>query len=92
MGPFGGVLAGVNRMPWGRFLFFNTTGGAVWAAAAGVGGYLFGASFKALGRPFGVAMIVVTIALVVALLFWIHSHERALQQKADALLLGGAAS
>jgi len=91
LGPFGGVLAGVNRMPWGRFLFFNTAGGLAWAVAGGVGGYLFGAAFKAVGRPLGVAMVVVTIALVVGLLVWIHRHEQVLQRKADALLLGGAA-
>src|SRR5437868_3688184 len=26
------LLAGINRMDWRRFLFFNATGGLVWAA------------------------------------------------------------
>jgi membrane protein DedA with SNARE-associated domain len=87
LGPFGGVLAGVNRMPWGRFLLFNTLGGVAWASVAGVGGYVFGAFFKAVGRPVGLAMLVLTIALVVGLLAWLHRHERVLQKEADDLLL-----
>ncbi len=86
-----GGLAGVNRMPWGRFLVFNTLGGVAWATAAGVGGYVFGAFFKAVGRPVGLAMLVLTIALVVGLLVWLHSHERVLQKEADDLLLPDAA-
>jgi len=32
-------LAGTNRMPWGRFLIFNATGGILWATLYGLGGY-----------------------------------------------------
>ena len=35
-------LAGVNRMPWGRFLVFNALGGSVWATLYGLGGYFLG--------------------------------------------------
>ena len=39
---FGGVrvtgawMAGITRMPWWRFFFWNATGGIVWAAAVGL--------------------------------------------------------
>src|SRR5258706_8209214 len=32
-------LAGVNRMPWPDFLFFNAAGGITWATIYGLGGY-----------------------------------------------------
>jgi membrane protein DedA with SNARE-associated domain len=35
-------LAGVNKMPWGRFMVANAFGGVVWACVFGFGGYVFG--------------------------------------------------
>ena len=35
-------LAGVNRMPWRAFLMANASGGIIWAAVFGIGGYFFG--------------------------------------------------
>jgi membrane protein DedA with SNARE-associated domain len=35
-------LAGVNRMPWCAFLIANASGGIIWAAVFGIGGYFFG--------------------------------------------------
>jgi membrane protein DedA with SNARE-associated domain len=31
------LLAGINCMPWRRFLFFNATGGVAWASVFGIG-------------------------------------------------------
>src|SRR5258708_6639973 len=35
-------LAGVNRMPWPRFLLFNALVGIIWSTLYGLGGYLLG--------------------------------------------------
>jgi membrane protein DedA with SNARE-associated domain len=35
-------LAGLNRMAWRSFLIANATGGVIWAAVFGGGGYIFG--------------------------------------------------
>src|SRR5438445_3918072 len=35
-------LAGVNRMPWPDFLFFNAAGGITWATIYGLGAYYLG--------------------------------------------------
>jgi membrane protein DedA with SNARE-associated domain len=35
-------LAGLNRMPWRAFLIANASGGVIWAAVFGFGGYFFG--------------------------------------------------
>jgi membrane protein DedA with SNARE-associated domain len=37
-------LAGANRMPWRRFLFWNALGGIGWAASVGTAAYLLGRS------------------------------------------------
>jgi len=39
---FAGPLAGLFKMPYRRFLFFNFTGAVVWATAIGCVGFLFG--------------------------------------------------
>ena len=35
-------LAGMNKMPWPRFLFWNALGGICWAASIGLGVYFVG--------------------------------------------------
>jgi len=40
------ALAGMTRMPYRRFLLFNAAGGALWATAVVLGGYLAGASWQ----------------------------------------------
>lgn len=43
---FSGILAGVFRMSYPRFLFFNFTGAAVWATTIVSVGFLFGSSWE----------------------------------------------
>ena len=86
VGPFGGVLAGANRMALGRFLVFNALGAVAWTLVFGAGGYLFGAMFEAVGRTAGIAAVVVTLALIVAVGIYIHRRGAELQAKADAML------
>jgi len=40
--PYGGLLAGINRMQWRTFLFYNAIGGGVWTAAMILVGYFLG--------------------------------------------------
>ncbi|MEU8264065.1 DedA family protein [Micromonospora sp. NPDC048999] len=46
-------LAGMSGMAHGAFTIANVTGGAVWAAAVAVAGYLFGASYRVLEQRLG---------------------------------------
>ena len=43
---FAGIIAGLFRMPYRRFLFFNFTGATVWAIAVIYVGFLFGNSWQ----------------------------------------------
>jgi membrane protein DedA with SNARE-associated domain len=67
-------LAGVNRMPWRDFLFWNATGGIVWAAAIGLLAYSFG---HAAEHAIKTAGVVGGAAAVLALLAaWFVFHRR----------------
>jgi len=58
-------LAGMNKMPWPRFLFWNALGGICWATSIGLGVYIAGHAFeKVLGVGGIVAAGVVSGALV----------------------------
>ena len=40
--PYGALLAGINRMHWSTFLFYNAIGGGVWTTAMILVGYFLG--------------------------------------------------
>ena len=92
VGPFGGLLAGVNRMPVLRFALFNALGSASWALCMGLGGYSFGAFFASVGRPLGLAALGLVVVLAIAALTYLHQQGASLQAKADAALLSEEAT
>jgi len=78
-----GLLAGINRMPWRRFLLFSGLGAAVWSATFGFGAYMLGKRIEALsGRATVVIAIIVVLAAIGGLRFLHHNRER-LQREAD---------
>ena len=84
LAPFGGVLAGMNRMPWRRFLVFDILGGVAWAAVMALGPYFFGEAFSAVGRPVGIAGILALVVLAVFGARRMKRYEARLQAEADA--------
>jgi membrane protein DedA with SNARE-associated domain/membrane-associated phospholipid phosphatase len=60
------LLAGVSRLPWSQFLFYNAAGALTWATAVALLGYFFGQSWDLLHRWMGKAALFAT-ALVIAL-------------------------
>ena len=73
---FAAFLAGVNRYGWGQFLFYNASGGVVWAVVFGVGGFAFGDAFERYAGP--VAKIVLAMVVVgIAVGWWLlHTQEK----------------
>jgi membrane protein DedA with SNARE-associated domain len=53
---YAAFLAGTNRMPWGRFLIFNASGGILWATLYGLGAYYLGHEIERVGKPVGIAI------------------------------------
>jgi membrane protein DedA with SNARE-associated domain len=64
------LLAGVTRMPYGRFSLYNATGGLCWALLVGSLGYAFGRQLPQLEHAVGQAgvLVVLLAALLVALI------------------------
>jgi membrane protein DedA with SNARE-associated domain len=85
---FAAFLAGVNHLPWPRFLVFNALGGIVWATIFGLGGYFLGQAFEHYARPVGVTALVVALIGAVAASRFIAHHEKLLLAKAEAALPG----
>jgi len=73
-------LAGVNQMPYRRFLVYNAAGGIVWAVIFGLLGAAFGSQWPLLERWAGRAgLLIVGIFLLVSLAVvvwrWAIRHE-----------------
>ena len=79
---FAAFLAGVNRYGWGQFLFYNASGGVVWALVFGLGGFAFGDAFERVaGRSARSALA--GVALGAAVGWWlIHTQEKKLIARA----------
>jgi membrane protein DedA with SNARE-associated domain len=70
-----GWMAGIARMPLGRFLFWNITGAVAWASAVGLLAYYVGeALIKAIERD--LLYGVLAIAAVVALVYGVHRLQK----------------
>ncbi|GAA4127296.1 DedA family protein [Actinomadura keratinilytica] len=71
------ALAGSARMPYARFLVFNTLGGICWVGVFTFGGFFTGAAFehmaKVAGRGLAIALAAVALA---ALAVWAWRRRR----------------
>lgn len=61
---FGALVAGMSRMRWRTFFFYNALGGTIWATAAVLAGYLLGGSLVLVERWVGRASVLLAILLV----------------------------
>ena len=81
-------LAGVNRMPWRRFLAFNATGGILWATLYGLGGYALGNNVHKLTGPVGIASVVLAVLVIGAGLVVLRKNEHRLEEEAERAMPG----
>jgi membrane protein DedA with SNARE-associated domain len=81
---FAAVLAGANRLPPMRFLFFNAAGGIVWATVFGTGGYILGESINRIAGPFGWAALIAAVVCAVVLWRYYKKHEERFLAEAEA--------
>src|SRR5256884_1708745 len=68
-------LAGVNRMPWSRFLLFNALGGLVWATLYGLGGYWLGKNIDPLDGAVGTLSFVPAGIIIIAHLIFVLGND-----------------
>lgn len=81
-------LAGVNRMPWPHFLFFNAAGGITWATLYGLGGYYLGDNIHRFTGPVGYALLALGILSLIASIYLVHRNEARLQKEAEEAMPG----
>jgi membrane protein DedA with SNARE-associated domain len=73
-------LAGMNHMPWPKFLLFNAAGGITWSVLYGVLAYKLGQTFEKLRGPIGIGAVVVALLVVLAL--FVLYRRRAMRSQA----------
>ncbi len=78
---FAGPLAGVLRMHWRKFAFFNFLGAALWVTLIAGTGYLFGQHLGTLSHVIERFNIVVVIATVLVVAFLWRRHRRRIPPK-----------
>ena len=84
MRTFAALLAGSNRMGWGRFLLWNALGGIAWTHLYGITAYLLGNQVHRLIGPFGIAIGLVAAAVAVWVFRFLKRNERRLIARATA--------
>jgi membrane protein DedA with SNARE-associated domain len=62
-------VAGLSRMQWSRFLFWNAAGGIVWAAAVGLTAYYAGQAAAGAIQRYG--LYAAAIVIVVVIVGWL---------------------
>jgi membrane protein DedA with SNARE-associated domain len=69
-------LAGMNKMAWPRFLFWNALGGICWATSVGLGAYIVGHAFEKIIGVGGIVAAGVVSGGLVGLFMWRRARER----------------
>src|ERR671928_1719813 len=64
---FGALVAGISRMRWRTFLFYNALGGTLWATAAVMVGFLVGGSLDLIEQWVGRASILLAGLVALAI-------------------------
>ena len=82
------ALAGVNCMPWSRFLVFNAAGAMAWAGGYGTLAYLLGERVERFTKPVGIAVVVGAVAAGVLFVWFVQRHEARLEAEAERILPG----
>jgi membrane-associated protein len=70
-------LAGMNKMAWPTFLFWNALGGIAWAASIGLGVYFLGHVAEEVISTAGPAAAVAGVLALVGFLVWRHRRAAA---------------
>lgn len=81
---YAAFLAGTARMPYRRFLFFNASGGILWAAIFSFVGYFAGATLSAAETPLAIALGVLAVVVIVVSVVLVRKKTAQLVEKAEA--------
>jgi membrane protein DedA with SNARE-associated domain len=82
------VLAGANRMPWLRFLFWNALGGITWTCLYGFGAYALGKGAQALSAKLAIVLGVLGLLAVAVAIRFVRRNQARLVEAARRELWG----
>ena len=85
---YAAFLAGVNRMHYRQFFFFNATGGILWACLYGFGGYVLGRNVNRFAGPVGIVVGIIAAIAIIAFLIFLRSNFVRLADEAERKLPG----
>jgi len=83
-----GILAGMNRMPWRRFLIANAAGALLWSVVLGTSAYAFGRALLRVTGPLAIGLFIVGAGLLCAAGLFVRAHETELEAQAERALPG----
>jgi membrane protein DedA with SNARE-associated domain len=72
------LLAGANRMPWGRYMVGNVAGSVAWSGLYGFGAFLLGHEAKQVAGPVAIGIGIFVVAALVAGGLYVRRRERQL--------------
>lgn len=81
---YAAFLAGMNKMPWSRFLVWNVAGGVVWTAIYAFGAYVLGSAATQVGQTITLIGLGVTAMVGAALMLLARRSFHRLMHRADA--------
>src|SRR5215470_6617878 len=81
-------LAGVNHMPWRKFLIANAAGAVLWSSVFGVGGFYFGKLLLRLHHAIAIPVFVLVLTAFFVFGYLINRYERYLVEAAERDLPG----
>ncbi len=84
MRTFAALLAGANRMRWGRFLFWNALGGIAWTHLYGIAAYLLGSQAHKLAGPIGLGIGIAAAIAAASVIWFLKKNEKRLVERATA--------
>ena len=74
-------VAGLGRMPWWRFLFWNAAGGIVWATAVGLVAFYGGKAAADAITKYGIYAAAVVVALLIVGAVLVHFGKARLEDR-----------
>ena len=76
-------LAGINRMPFKQFFFWNALGGITWGVTYGLVGYYGGQAAANVLAEAGIAGLVLLLIAPVAIYLFVKRRERRMTERSD---------
>jgi membrane protein DedA with SNARE-associated domain len=85
---YAAFLAGTTRMHYRRFLFYNATGGIVWACAFGFGSYFFGHTLQQISGWLTIVLLGLAVGVIIVSVLVLRKKTAVLIDRAESAYPG----